>query len=177
MAVVPNGVDTARFRYMLSDHCRVDVRNVHAYILGEHGDSEVAPWSLTNMAGMSMEKYCALCRKCADWREDRERLVRQVRESAYHIIDYKGATNFAIGLALTRIVTAILRNEHSVLTVSSCLDGEYGLRDVCLSVPCVVSRTGVERMVEAELAPDELAALRASADVLRRSLAGMEAAP
>jgi L-lactate dehydrogenase len=164
-------LDSARFRYLLSQRCDVDVHNVHAYVLGEHGDSEVAAWSLTNIAGMPIDEYCPTCGKCTDWRGERDEIVKTVRDSAYHIIDYKGATFFAIGLALVRIVGAILRNQRSVLTVSTVLDGEYGLEDVCLSVPCVVSQRGVERVVEASLSPGELDALSRSASILREAMA------
>jgi len=164
-------LDSARFRYLLSQRCGVDVHNVHAYVLGEHGDSEVPAWSMTNIAGMPIDEYCPTCGKCADWKSERDEIVKTVRDSAYHIIDYKGATYFAIGLALVRIVGAILRNQRSVLTVSTVLDGEYGLEDVCLSVPCVVSGRGVERVVEASLAPGELDALSRSASILRNAMA------
>jgi len=116
-------LDSARFRHLLSQHCGVDVHNVHAYMLGEHGDSEFAAWSMTNMAGMPVEEFCRLCRKCDDWQAVRRKIAEEVRHSAYHIIDYKGATWFAVGLALTRIAAAILRNQHGVLTVSSVLEG------------------------------------------------------
>ncbi|MFA6104588.1 MAG: L-lactate dehydrogenase [Victivallaceae bacterium] len=163
-------LDSARFRHLLSMHCGVDVKNVHAYILGEHGDSEVPAWSMTHLAGMSMEDYCPACRKCSDWMRERDMIVAEVRDSAYNIIEAKGSTCYAIGLALVRIVGAILRNEHSVLTVSTLLDGEYGLNDVCLSVPCIVSQSGVERIIEGKLANEEMLALRASAFVIKERL-------
>ncbi len=168
-------LDSARFRHLLSAHCGVDVRNVHAYILGEHGDSEVPVWSMTHLAGMSMDDYCPACHKCGNWGQERIRIATEVRESAYHIIDAKGSTCYAIGLALVRIVGAILRNEHSVLTVSTLLDGEYGLKDVCISVPCIVSQSGVERIIEGKLADGERRALHASASLLRERL--MELTP
>jgi L-lactate dehydrogenase len=163
-------LDSARFRHLLGTHCGVDAGSVQAYILGEHGDSEVPVWSMTHIAGLSLDDYCPACNKCSDWNLERSRIVNDVRESAYHIIDAKGSTCYAIGLALVRIVGAILRNEHSVLTVSTMLDGEYGLKDVCLSVPCIVSRSGVERIIEGKAAIGELQALHASASVIRKSL-------
>ena len=163
-------LDSARFRHLLSLHCGVDVRSVHAYILGEHGDSEVAAWSMTNLAGMSMDDYCPACHKCGDWSKERNRIVDEVRDSAYHIIEAKGSTCYAIGLALVRIASAILRNEHSVLTVSTMLDGEYGLKDVSLSVPCIVSQAGVEKIIEGRLTNEELTALAASASVIKESI-------
>lgn len=163
-------LDSSRFRYLLSRHCGVDVRNVHAYILGEHGDSEFAAWSMTHVAGMPMEKFCPVCGRCGDWQAEQEKMVEQVRRSAYHIIGYKGATCFAVGLALVRIVSAVMRDEHSVLTVSTPLDGEYGIRDVCLSVPSLVSADGVKRILTATLPDHESAQLRQSADLLRTTL-------
>jgi len=166
-------LDSARFRSMLSRHCGVDTRNVHAYILGEHGDSEVAAWSMTHVAGIPMKDYCVICQGC-DPKKGHAEITRRVRDSAYHIIDYKGSTYYAIGLSLTRISGAILRNEHSILTVSLLLQGEYGIDDICLSVPCVVGKSGVERVITAQLSEDEQAALRTSAQTLRRVLDNIE---
>jgi len=163
-------LDSARFRYLLSRHCDVDVRNVHAYILGEHGDSEVAAWSMTHIAGVPIDDYCPFCKRCGNWEEEKSRIVEEVRNSAYHIIDYKGATYYAIGLALVSIVAAILRNQRSVLTVSTLLEGEYGMNEVCLSVPCVLSERGIEHIIEAKLMPHEQEALSASGSILRRAL-------
>lgn len=162
-------LDSARFRYMLSRHCGIDPRNVHAYVLGEHGDSEVAAWSMTHLAGVPIRDYCAICGGC-DSEKTHEEITRRVRESAYHIIDYKGSTYYAIGLSLVRISSAIVRNEHSVLTVSSLLQGEYDIDDMCLSVPCVIGTSGVERIVTALLDPDEQTALKTSAQILRETL-------
>jgi L-lactate dehydrogenase len=167
-------LDSARFRPLLSQHCGVDVHNVHAYILGEHGDSEFAAWSMTNMAGMPIEQFCRLCLKCDDWQAARRKVADEVRHSAYHIIDYKGATWFAVGLALTRIAAAILRNQHGVLTVSSVLEGEYGLSGVSLGVPCIVSRKGVERVLQVDLPPDEQSALVKSAAALQEEIDKLE---
>ena len=163
-------LDSVRFRHILSMKCGVDIHNVHAYILGEHGDSEFAAWSMTHIAGMPIDNYCQACGCFADWAKERLEIEREVRESAYHIIDYKGSTNFAIGLALVRITGAILRGERSVLTVSTMLDGEFGLRDVCLSVPAIVTESGVVRIIESQLPEHELAALTASASVLKKAL-------
>jgi len=162
-------LDSARFRSMLSRHCGVDTRNVHAYILGEHGDSEVAAWSMTHVAGVPMKDYCIICRGC-DPKKGHEDIIHRVRDSAYHIIDYKGSTYYAIGLSLTRISGAILRNEHSILTVSLLLQGEYDIDNICLSIPCVVGKTGVERIITVSLSEDEQTALKASAQTLRKVL-------
>jgi L-lactate dehydrogenase len=164
-------LDSARFRHLLSQHCGVDVHNVHAYILGEHGDSEVAAWSLAHMAGIPIEQYCAVCKKCDGWATIRREIAETVRNSAYHIIGYKGATWFAVGLALTRIAASILRNENSVLTVSAVLEGEYGLSGLSLGVPCLVSQKGVERTLQANLTPEEQSDLARSAAVLKEMIA------
>jgi L-lactate dehydrogenase len=167
-------LDSARFRYLLSQRCSVDVHNVHAYILGEHGDSEFAAWSMTHIAGMHLDDYCRMCGECEDWQDTRHTIEEAVRTSAYHIIGYKGATYFAVGQALVRIVSAIVRNEKSVLTVSTVLDGEYGLRDVCLGVPAMVGEAGVERVLNFDLPPAEQAALERSAGVLKQAIAQLK---
>ncbi|MHC4174402.1 MAG: L-lactate dehydrogenase [Planctomycetota bacterium] len=167
-------LDSARFRYMLSQRCGIDAHNVHAYVLGEHGDSEVAAWSMTHIAGVPIENYCAICQDC-DYKKEHNEITRRVRDSAYHIIDYKGSTYYAIGLSLVRISEAIIRNENSVLTVSSLLQGEYGIDDVCLSVPCVIGKSGVEKIITAPLAPEEQAGLRTSAQTIRKVLDSIKA--
>lgn len=163
-------LDSSRFRHLLSKHCGVDVHNVHAYILGEHGDSEFAAWSMTNVAGIRIDEYCPVCGKCEDWKKQRKIIEEQVRDSAYHIINYKGSTQFAVGLALVRITGAILRSENSILSVSTLVESDFGISDVCLSVPCVVSDKGISRIIESPLSPEELALMSNSADVLRKAL-------
>jgi L-lactate dehydrogenase len=164
-------LDSARFRYLLGRHCGIDPRNVHGYILGEHGDNQFAAWSLTHLAGNPIGRYCSVCKKCDNWEETRERIEREVRESAYHIIQYKGATYYAVGLALVRIVGAILRNESSVLSVSTLLEGEYGIRDVCLCLPCKIGSRGVGGILAGELPEVEMRMLQRSAEVLRSTIA------
>lgn len=167
-------LDSARFKYMLSRHCGIDARNVHAYILGEHGDSEVPAWSMTHIAGIPIREYCEICKVC-DYPRHHDEIAREVRDSAYHIIDYKGSTFYGIGLSLLRISGAILRDEHSVLTVSTLLEGEYGLKDICLSVPCIVGENGVERIIAARLPAAEQEGLERSAQILRGVLESMSA--
>jgi len=170
-------LDSARFRHLLSNHCGVDVHNVHAYFMGEHGDSEFAVWSMTNVAGINIDEYCPVCGKCDDWKEQRKLIEQQVRESAYHIINSKGSTYFAVGLALVKITASVLRKQSSVLTVSSMLEGEFGLSDVCLSVPSVVSDSGISRIITSPLTTVEMKSLSRSAAILRNaieSLAGEE---
>ncbi|MGB7873762.1 MAG: L-lactate dehydrogenase [Anaerolineales bacterium] len=163
-------LDSARFRYLLSQHCSVDVGNVHAYILGEHGDTEFAAWSMTHIGGVPINEYCPMCEGCDDWATQREKIVKTVKESAYHIINYKGATYFAIGMALTRIVGTILQDQRSVLTVSTLLEGEYDIEDVCLGIPCVVGKDGISQIVEANLTPDERKLMQKSAATLKNAL-------
>lgn len=167
-------LDSARFRHLLGEHCGVDVHNVHAYMLGEHGDSEFAAWSMTHVAGISIDEYCPSCGKCPDWEKKRQILEQQVRDSAYHIINYKGSTHYAVGLALVKITEAILRGQSSVLTVSVLLESEFGLDDVCLSVPCIVSDGGVNKIIKSPLAVAEIEALKRSADILRQSIKLLE---
>lgn len=162
-------LDSARFRFMLSRHCGIDTRNVHAYVLGEHGDSEVVAWSMTHVAGVSMKDYCAVCQGCVSNKTHQE-ITRRVRDSAYHIINYKGSTYYAIGLTLTRISAAILRNEHSIMTVSLLMQDEYGVDDVCLSVPCIVGEGGVERIITVPLSEAEQRDFEASAKKLKEVL-------
>jgi L-lactate dehydrogenase len=166
-------LDSARFRYQISKYCGVGVHNVHAYILGEHGDSEFAAWSMTNIAGVPIDMYCTFQQPREAWMKKRKEIEEEVRNSAYHIIDYKGATNFGVGQALVHISGAILRNQSSVLSVSSQLQGEYGLEGVCISVPCLVDENGVKQIIRADLDAAEQKALKHSARVLDKSFLEM----
>jgi len=168
-------LDSARFRHLLSTHCGVDVHNVHAYILGEHGDSEFAAWSMTHVAGINIDEYCPACGRCTNWEIERQQIEQQVRDSAYHIINYKGSTHYAVGLALVKITGAILRGQNSVLTVSILLEGEFGIKDVCLSVPCIVSEGGVNKILSSHLTAEETTSLSRSADILRKAVDSMQA--
>lgn len=159
-------LDSARLRAELSAHYRVDPRNVHAYVLGEHGDSEFVAWSTASLGNMGLREYCALTGMTCTG-ADMAAIAGRVRRAAYEIIRRKGATNFAIAAALTRIVEAVVRDEASVLTVSTLLQGEYGIRDVCLSLPAIVGREGVRRVLPVPLAPAEEEALRRSAEAIR----------
>jgi len=162
-------LDTSRFRYLLSEHCRVATQNVHAYIIGEHGDSEVAAWSATSVAGMPFELFCQGC-PCGCTLGDKDEIFQSVKNAAYEIIEKKGATFYAIGLAVRRIAQAILRNENVVFTVSSLMDGQFGVTDVCVSLPSVVNENGVERVLEIPLSEEESSQFRASAENLRANL-------
>ena len=169
-------LDSARFRWLLAAHCGISPQDVHASILGEHGDSEFAAWSLVHVGGLPMDDYCTVCRKC-DFIHRRPQILEQVRRSAYHIIGYKGSTSFGVAMALTQIVRAILRNERRVLTVSAPLQGEYGLQDVTLGVPCIVGAGGIEEILEARLSPEEFQALAHSAQILKDRLATLPPLP
>jgi len=159
-------LDTARFRFLLGRHVGIDTRNIHGYIIGEHGDTEVAAWSLTNIAGMTVEEYCEKCHKC-DEGLTRKNIYHEVKNAAYEIIKRKGATYYAVALAVRRIVEAITRDENSILTVSSLLEGQYGISDVCLSVPTIVNRNGVERILDIPINDSERQLLLKSANSLK----------
>ena len=160
-------LDTARFRYLLSQYFMVDSRSVHAYIIGEHGDSEVPVWSLANIAGMRLPVYCVQNHMgCTEG--DLEEIFRQTRDAAYHIIERKGATYYAIGSGLLRIVEAILRDQSTVMSVSSYIEDYYDIDNIYLSLPSIVDAGGVERVLRLELAPEELLGLRNSANLLKK---------
>lgn len=163
-------LDTARFRYLLSQHFGVDPRSVHAYIIGEHGDSEVPVWSLANIAGMRLPEFCQANGMGCDM-DALQPIFKETVSAAYQIIERKGATYYAIGTGLLRLVEAILRDQNTVLSISSLIDGYYGIQDVCLSLPSVVDRGGVERAISLDLDAAEIAGLRKSAEVLRTTLA------
>jgi L-lactate dehydrogenase len=168
-------LDTARFRYLLSEHLGVDARNVHAHVIGEHGDSEVPVWSLANVAGMQLEEYCRR-EQCAIDGDTRARISHQVRDAAYEVIERKGATYYAVAVALLRIVESILRDQHTVLSVSSLVPPIYGTEDVYFSLPAVIGRNGVERVLHLALDESESAALDRCARVLHAVLDELELA-
>lgn len=163
-------LDTARFRSLVAEHCAVDTRNTHGYVIGEHGDSEVLVWSRLNIAGVLMNDYCgqACTRECPD--DFRGDIDDKVRNAAYEIIKKKGATYYAVALAVVSILETVLKNHRSVLTVSSLMQGQYGISDVCLSLPSLLGSQGVENVLDSPLADNETRALRDSARVLRETL-------
>jgi L-lactate dehydrogenase len=150
-------LDSARFRYLISERLKVDPRSVHAHILGEHGDSEVPIWSLAKLGGAGF----------AFSPEEQEEIFTNTRDAAYQIIDAKGATYYAIALALDRICTAILRDENSVLNVSTLLNDYHGISDVYLGVPSIVGRSGVREVIKLPMSDEEIIKLKASADKLK----------
>ena len=162
-------LDTARFRYLLSEHFGVDSRSVHAYIIGEHGDSEVPVWSLANIAGMRLKEF-ATSQGIPYDSKPLEEIFHRTRDAAYEIIRRKGATYYAVAAGLMRIVEAILRDQATVLSVSSLVSDYYGIGDVCLSLPTVVDRGGVQRQLRLTLDAEEQEGLRKSAGVLRRTI-------
>ncbi len=174
MATLPAGhvigsgtvLDTARLKYLLGQHLGVDSRNVHAFIIGEHGDSELAVWSSANVSGVDLDGYCQATGK--DYSFDAmNKIYENVRDAAYSIIEGKGATYYAIGMAVRRIAEAIVRDEHSVLPVSSLVTGHYGVSEVCLGLPAVVGRNGVEAVLDLPLSDEERWRLLSSAKKLR----------
>ncbi len=160
-------LDSSRFRYLISEHCHVDPRNVHAYIIGEHGDSELPVWSNANIGGMVLSKYCPICNSHCDYKNELMSLFEEVKNAAYKIIESKGATYYAIALALVKIVSAILRDENSVLPVSTLINDYYGINDVCLSIPSIVNGQGAAKFLRLDLSALEQEQLKKSAETLK----------
>jgi L-lactate dehydrogenase len=146
-------LDTARFRFLLSKHCGVDPHSIHAYILGEHGDTEFAVWSKAMIGGVLFKDYCAVCASGPSCKRQIEfgQIYNEVRNSAYQIIERKGETSYGIGLALVRIAQAVLNDENTILPVSNLIDGYLGVRDVYLSLPAIVNKTGVRQALNQEV--------------------------
>lgn len=161
-------LDSSRLRWLVSTECRVAVSNVHAYICGEHGDSETPLWSTASIGGIPLEAWEQQTGQLGP--AVRDDIAHRVVNAAYEVIEGKGATNYAIGVAGTRILEAILRNEHSVLPVSAMLRDWNGITDVCMSVPHVVGRTGVIKALELPVTDDELSKLTQSADQIRQTV-------
>ncbi len=160
-------LDSSRLRYLIAQHTGVAVQNVHAYIAGEHGDSELPLWSSATIGGVPVLDWNGIDGHVPLTGEVRDSIAREVVESAYRIIAGKGATNYAVALAGSRIIEAVLKDERRILPVSSLLENYYGISDVCLSVPSVVGRGGVGERLEVPMSADELAGLRRSAESLR----------
>lgn len=163
-------LDTARLKYLISGKLDVDSRNVHAFIIGEHGDSELAVWSCANVYGIDLEEFAGL-RGFRSFEKEKDEIYHAVRDSAYEIIERKGATYYGIGMAAVRIAEAIVRDSHTVVPVSVSLNGEYGLSGLCLSIPTLVGRKGAEQILEIHLSGDEMQKLNKSAEELKRVLA------
>lgn len=159
-------LDTARLKYLLGEHLRVDSRSIHAFIVGEHGDSEMAVWSSANVSGIPIHRFCEM-RGYYDHDDAMHKIAEQVKNSAYEIIERKKATYYGIGMAIKRICEAIVRDEKSILPVSSMVHGFYGIEDVVLSLPVIVGKDGVETHVPIALSEEEQKKLAASAEVLK----------
>jgi L-lactate dehydrogenase len=166
-------LDTARLKYLVGRRLGVDSRSVHAFIIGEHGDSELAVWSSANVSGVELDHFCEQ-NGSFDHRAAMKQLYENVRDSAYEIIKKKGATYYGIAMAVRRIATCILRDEHSILPVSSLIQGHYGLNGLCMGVPSIVGSTGVEKIIDVNLSGEEQLELLRSADALKRVLASLE---
>jgi len=162
-------LDTARFRYLLAEKLQIDPRSLHAYIIGEHGDSEVPVWSKVNISGMRLYEE-GLEDSGRNDTESLQQIFSQVKNAAYDIIQRKGATCYAIGLGVTQIVQAILHNQNRVLTVSSLINDLHGIKDVCLSLPAVVNCQGVTKILNLSLTPTEKEQLQKSAKVLCQTI-------
>ena len=159
-------LDTARLKYLISEKLNVDSRNVHAFIAGEHGDSELAVWSCANIYGIGIEEFAKM-RGFRDFSEDMDEIYHAVRDSAYEIIERKGATYYGIGMAAAKIAEAIVRDSHTVTPVSVSLNGEYGLSGLCLGIPTIVGSRGAEQVLEINLNSEEMKKLHESADELK----------
>ena len=162
-------LDTARFKYLLGEHLEVDSRAVHAFIIGEHGDSEIAAWSSANVSGIPVNDFCEM-RGHFEHAKAMERIAEEVKNSAYEIIEKKGATYYGIAMSVKRICEAIVRDEKSILPISSIQHNNYGISDVALSMPAIVGREGVECTVPYELSKKEVEALQESAKTLKEVL-------
>jgi L-lactate dehydrogenase len=167
-------LDTARLKYMISDYAKVDPSNIHAYIIGEHGDTELPVWSNATIGGMDIETYCSEYAKQGNAKNELKEIFEKVKNSAYEIIKRKGATNYSIALSLVKITRAILRDENSILPVSTLIDNFYGISDVCISVPSTVNIHGVEQYLKIELTEEEQKLFNYSAKTLKEFIKAIE---
>jgi len=163
-------LDSARFRFLLSKHCQVDPHNIHAYILGEHGDSEFAVWSRAMIGGVLFNEFCNVCSnaKLCNHQTAFRDIFNEVKDSAYKIIEKKGETSYGIGLALVRITQAIINDENAILPVSSLVKGYLGITGVYLSLPAVLNKNGVRQILALELDKTEQEAFKNSAAAVKR---------
>lgn len=159
-------LDTARLKYLLGEHLSIDSRSVHAFIIGEHGDSEIPVWSSASVSGVPLRTFCEM-RAYYDHENSMREIGESVKQSAYRIIERKGATYYGIAMAVQRICEAVVRNEHSILPVSVALHGEFGIEDTTLSIPSVLGSDGVENIVPISLSREELTKLQYSAEMLK----------
>lgn len=166
-------LDTARLKEILGKHLGVDSRNIHAFIIGEHGDSELALWSSANVSGIDLDSFCH--ENGINFSpEIQTEICEDIRQSAYKIIEAKGATYYAIADSVRRIVTAIIKDEHAILPVSAKLDGQYGIDGICMGVPCIIGKEGVIKIPEVRLNENEKEKLLYSAKLLKEIIQSME---
>lgn len=166
-------LDTARLKYQLGEHLNVDSRSVHTFIIGEHGDSEIAAWSSANVSGIPLNDFCEM-RGHYKHQESMERIAETVKNSAYEIISKKGATYYGIAMSVKRICEAIVRDEKSILPVSRMMHNEYGVDEVVLSMPAIVGADGIETEVPIPLSEEEEKLLQKSADTLKNIINTLE---
>ena len=162
-------LDTARLKYRLSQHLGVNSSAIHAFIIGEHGDSEVVAWNCANVSGVPLNEFCELRGHFQHDKSTRE-IAQDVKNSAYDIIQRKHATYYGVAMAVRSICEVIVRNDKSILPVSTRMHGEYGIDDVVLSMPCVVGRDGIETKVPIHLNEEEIRALHSSAEILKEMM-------
>ncbi len=162
-------LDTARFKYLLGKKCNVNPQNVHAYILGEHGDSEFAVWSSAMIGGMLIKDYCVMCdnKEFCNKEEELSQIFEEVRNSAYEIIKRKGETSYGIGLALAQIIQAILNDENTILPVSTLIRDFLGINNVYLGLPAIINKSGVSQVLKIALNKKEEENFKKSAQKLR----------
>ena len=166
-------LDTARLKYALSQHLNVDSRNIHSFIIGEHGDSEIAAWSSTNISGVPLDDFLEM-RGHMHPDMDKQEIAEKVKNSAYDIIAKKHATYYGIAMSVRRICECIVRDEKSILPISTVMHGDFGIEDVCLSMPTILSAEGVETHIPIELSEKEHTSLKKSADTLKNIIAGLD---
>lgn len=166
-------LDTARLKYRLGEHLSVDSRSVHAFIIGEHGDSEIAVWSSANVSGIPLNDFCEM-RGHFQHEKAMQEIAEQVKNSAYEIIQRKHATYFGVAMAVKRICEVIVRDEKSILPVSTAMHGEHGIEDVVLSMPCIVGKDGIETKVPISLSAEEERKLKESVEILKKTMSGLE---
>ena len=166
-------LDTARLKYLVGEHLKVDSRSVHAFIIGEHGDSELAVWSSANASGIDLDGFCNNV-SCECEKQDFNKIYDEVKSSAYKVIENKGATYYAIALAVTRIAETLVKNQHSILPVSCFIENHYQLSDICLGVPAILGSNGIEKVLDIPLNEEEQQKLNMSAQKLKEVIKELE---
>lgn len=164
-------LDSGRLKYMIGQQLCIDPRSVHSFVIGEHGDSELVAWSCTNIGGVPFENMCHLRSNHSPKPDYQDHLEEEVKQSAYEIIGRKGFTSYGVAMAVKRICEAIFKDEHCILSVSSLLRGEYGMENICIGVPAVIGKEGVEDIVTLDLAEDEKVDLKDSVTELKGVIA------